>query len=367
MNQRFIKDAIEFYKNEITDYYLYISLAQIEKDENLKKDLLKIANMEKKHAQFWKTFIEKRGVTVPSVKPDKKKIIFVKLLRKIFNPMLVISFLEMGESAGFQRYYKFLKEQSINLDEYEQKALKNIILDEIAHETTFKEKGHYISGLSNIRDFVLGMNDGLVEILGAVAGLSAVYIYQPEIVAVSGLIVGMAGALSMGIGAYISVRSQRQVNESLKEKMEILFEVSPKSALQELKKKLEEAGLTEEIINDVVEKIGKNKQAVKKLLIQETQENEILSGIFTGVAYLFGVFFPVVPFFFAPTSYIALPFSILFAGLALSIVATIISILSGISIKKKIMEMVLSAFGAAGIAYIFGKIMQYIFGINIEV
>ncbi len=364
---KILEDAKEFYINEINDYHMYTSLAQIEKDQSLKEDLLKIASMEKKHSQFWKKFIEKRGGSVPPVKPDKKKILFIKLLRKLFNPVLVISFLEMGESAGFQRYYKFLKEQKLHLDDYEQKALKNIILDEIAHETIFKEKEHYLSRLSNVRDFVLGMNDGLVEILGAVAGLSAVYIYQPQIVAVSGLIVGIAGALSMGIGAYISVRSQRQVNEALKEKMEVLFDVSPENALEELKNKLKEAGLTDDIIQDVIEKISSNKEAVKKLLIQETEENEILSGLFTGFAYLFGVFFPIIPFFFAPTSYLALPFSILFAGLALTVVATIISILSGISVKKKVMEMVLSAFGAAAVAYIFGKIMQQIFGINVEI
>ena len=367
MENKLIQDAKEFYINEINDHYMYVSLAHIEKDEDLKNDLLKIANMEKKHAQFWKKFIEKRGGNVPDVKPGKIKTFLLKLLRKLFNPLLVVSFLEIGESAGFQRYYKFLKEQSINLDDYEQNALKNIILDEIAHETIFKEKESSLAGLSNIRDFVLGMNDGLVEILGAVAGLSAVYVYQPQMVAVSGLIVGMAGALSMGIGAYISVRSQRQVNEALREKMEILFDVSPESALRELELRLKEAGLTEEIIKDVVEKLGKNKEAIKKLLIRETDENEVLSGLFTGFAYLFGVFFPVLPFFFAPTSYIALPFSILFAGLALSLVATVISVLSGISVKKKIIEMVLSAFGAAGIAYVFGTIMQQVFGINIDV
>lgn len=367
MTDKLIKDAIEFYKNEINDYYMYKSLAEIEPDLELREELLRISKMEEKHAAFWKKFVEKRGGKVPEVKPGKKKVILLKLLRKLFNPIVVISILEMGEVAGFQQYYKFLKEQGIHLDEYEQKALKNIILDEIAHETVFREKEKVFGTLSNVRDFVLGMNDGLVEILGAVAGLSAVYVHQPRMVAISGLIVGIAGALSMGIGAYISVRSQRQVNEALKEKMEVLFDVAPENALEEFRKKLKEAGLTDEIIQDIIEKFKDNHEAIKKLLIQEDNENEIISGLFTGFAYLFGVFFPIIPFFFAPSSYIALPFSIVFAGLALSIVATVISIFSGISIKKKIMEMVLSAFGAAGLAYAFGKIMQTVFGINVDI
>ncbi len=367
MNNKILKDAIEFYTNEINDFYMYQELAKIEKNSELKNELIRISKMEKKHSQFWERFIKKRGGSVPDVRPSKRKVFILKLLRRFFNPVVVISFLEMGEASGFQRYYKFLKEQNLNLDEYEKKALENIILDEIAHETIFREKEKTFSKLSNIRDFVLGMNDGLVEILGAVAGLSAVYAHQPMVVAISGLIVGVAGALSMGIGAYISVRSQRQVNQAMKEKMEVLFDVSPKSAIEEFKNKLKEAGLTDEIVEEIAEKFKGKHDVIKKLLIEEVEENEILSGLFTGFAYLFGVFFPVIPFFFAPSSYIALPFSILFAGLALSIVATVISLLSGISIKQKILEMVLSAFGAAGLAYIFGKIMQQIFGINVDI
>src|SRR5690606_25270875 len=116
-----------------------------------------------------------------------------------------------------------------------------IIVDEMEHEQSFRDESRRL-GLANVRDFVLGMNDGLVEILGAVAGLTAVYWYNPTIIAISGLIVGIAGALSMGIGAFISVRSQRQINEGAKERMEILFEVAPERAVAEYRARLAESG-----------------------------------------------------------------------------------------------------------------------------
>ncbi len=354
--------AKQFYIDEMNDYLTYMEIAKSVKDLQLREILIKIAKMEKEHASFWKDFLEKRGKTVPEVSINKVKIDLLKAVAKIVNPLLVISFLEIGEASAFQKYYKFLKEADIS--EEEKQFLKKIILDEIEHETTFAKKTEN-TGISNIRDFVLGMNDGLVEILGVVTGLSAVYLNNPFVVAVSGLIVGVAGALSMGIGAFISVRSQRQVNEAIREKLQIIFDISPERAVEEFKEKLLETGIPKDLADEISKKLGTNKEAIKKLLIKETDENEIVSGLFTGFAYLFGVFFPVLPYFIAPSSLIALPFSILFAGLALAIVATVISVLSGINIKKKIMEMVFSAFFAAGVSYLFGSLMQNLFGISV--
>jgi VIT1/CCC1 family predicted Fe2+/Mn2+ transporter len=183
-------------------------------------------------------------------------------------------------------------------------------------------------------------------------------------VAISGSIVGIAGALSMGIGAYISVRSQRQINESQNKKIEILFEVSPKKALDELKSHFEELNIPEDITNDILKKID-DKSKIAKLLTKEVKENELKSGLFTGFAYLIGVLFPVLPYFFASSSLMALPFSILFAGIALATVGFFIAVFSGIDYKKKIFEMIAAGFSAAGLSYLFGKIMQTIFGVEI--
>ena len=352
----------QFYIDEMNDYITYLEIANSIKNKELKETLLGIANIEKEHANFWKEFLKKREEKEPNVKISKIKIQLLKIIAKFINPLLVISFLELGEANAYEKYYRFLK--SFSLDPEEEKTLKKIILDEIEHETVFAKETEK-TGISNIRDFVLGMNDGLVEILGVVTGLSAVYLDKPFIVAVSGLIVGVAGALSMGIGAFISVRSQRQVNEAIREKLQVIFDLAPERAVEEFKEKLLETGIPEDLAEEISKKLGKNKEAIKKLLIKETDENEIASGLFTGFAYLFGVLFPVLPYFIAPSSMVALPFSIMFAGFALAVVATVISMLSGINIKKKILEMVLSAFFAAGVSYAFGSLMQNLFGINI--
>lgn len=359
---REVKTALEFYKEEYQDSLLYASLARDEKDETLKREFLRLSNIESKHAGFWHEFLAKRGTSPPKVRVGRMKILSVRFLRKILGPGAVASLLEMGENSAVEKYSRFLTE--FQLDEDERKALLEVILDELEHEHFFsrtKKRFH----TENVRDFVLGMNDGLVELLGAVTGLSAVYINSPRVVGISGLIVGVAGALSMAIGAFISVRSQRQVNESVRKRMEVLFKVSPERAREELLERLRDSGMPEEIAADVAEKLASNHDSLLKLLTgNEEDENELRSALYTGLAYILGVAFPVLPYFLAPSSLVALPFSILLAGTALAIVAALISVLSGISIRTKVVEMVTTGLGAAFLSYLFGRLMESTFHIS---
>ena len=86
---------------------------------------------------------------------------------------------------------------------------------------------------------------------------------------------------------------------------------------------------------------------------------------YTGLAYIIEVFFPVVPSFFSASSIITLPFSIALAGTVLALVAILTSIVSGILIKKKIVEMISMGLGAARLSYLFGYIIQSFFGLAI--
>ena len=358
----YIETVKKFYLAELEDYTTYKELADYLKDNELKEVFNKISEMELRHSQFWENVLKRRNIPLPEAKINRRKILILKILSKFLNPVLIVSFLEAGESNAVKSYYNFLNVDFLTDEEKEE--LKHIITDELEHEAIFEKEAEKL-GISNIRDFILGMNDGLVEILGVITGMSAVYINKPSLVAMSGLIVGVAGALSMGIGAFVSVRSQRQVNEALREKMEILFNVNPKESLKKLKEKL----VSSDIPEDLAERIAKNfegkEKAIKSLLIKDIEENEIKSALFTGFAYLVGVFFPVFPFFFVSNSLIGLPIAIISAALMLTIVAVFISLLSGINIKKKILEMVLSAFFAAGVSFTFGKLMQYLFGVEV--
>lgn len=362
MNSTIEKQALAFYRDEIIDHMTYLELANSEREPRLHSLLSRIAALELNHSNFWKKVLESRGAVPPRITNNRARMALLRLLQRFVNPALLVSALELGESNTLKRYFEYLT--TCELTEKEKAALRGIIVDEMEHEQSFRDESRRL-GLANVRDFVLGMNDGLVEILGAVAGLTAVYWYNPKIIAISGLIVGIAGALSMGIGAFISVRSQRQINEGAKERMEILFEVAPERAVAEYRTRLAESGVPQELAQEIATRVGSNRQALTQLLLPETEEHEVRSGLFTGIAYLFGIAFPVTPYFLASNALSALLGAVALAGLALALVGLFISLVSGVSLKRKIAEMLMAGFVAAAIAYLFGSLVQSLIGVEI--
>jgi VIT1/CCC1 family predicted Fe2+/Mn2+ transporter len=351
----------DFYRDEITDHVSYQALAEGERNPRLREVLARSAGMELKHSSFWKRYLESHGARVPAPRARWLRIALLRLLQKLFNPVLLVAALELGESRALKAYFRCLK--TLDLDAHGKKALRGIIFEEIEHEVTFRRESEKL-GLTNVRDFVLGMNDGLIEVLGVVVGLSAVYSSSPLTIAVSGLIVGVAGAISMGIGAFISVRSQRQVNEGTRDRMEVLFDVAPERAVEEYKDKLIGSGVPDSIAADIATQLGVKSDTLSRLLLTETPENELRSGLFTAAAYLVGAFFPLVPYFFVSQAFTALFVGFVLAALALSGVAAVISMFSAIPVKKKALEMVLSAFVAAGLSYAFGRLLQSLAGVS---
>ena len=362
MQSSLVDLAKDFYQDEVNDHLTYQQLVGNAKDKAFYTDMRRIARMEQRHAEFWKAMLEAHDAPLPPVRIKRMRLLILRLLCMIINPVLLVSLLELGETSAVKRYLYFF--QHAELDETERQRLKGIILDEIEHETYFKQTARAL-GVGNLRDFVLGMNDGLVEILGTVAGLSAVYPGNPLIVAASGLIVGIAGALSMGIGGFISVRSQRQVNTAARERMESLLAIDPERAIQVYRTDLMNSGIPAALADQTARTLGQNQLALANLVLPNSEEeNEFRSGLFTGSAYLLGVFFPVLPYLLAPSSLIALPFAILLAGLSLTVVASIVAMLSGLSMRQKIFEMVVSGFTAAGLSYGFGTLMRSVFGLG---
>ncbi len=320
--------AKEFYLGELKDEKLYRELSKKVRDRELREFLSRIAEIEEEHARFWSDFLQKRKEKLPEGKGGVSQKI-ITFLTNFLNPFLIVSLLELGESNAYVRYYTFLKEMESELTEEEKERIKAIILDELSHESTFREKSEKL-GLSNIRDMILGMNDGLVELLGVVAGLSAVYRHEPILVGISAIVVGVAGAISMGIGAFVSVRSQRQVNEALRRRERILSEIKG-----------------------------------TQTKVQEVKESELRSALFTALSYLTGVVLPIAPYFFVSNSLTALGFSLIFAIALLSFIGGFVAFISGISLKIKVFEMVLSAGFATGASFLIGKLVKSVFGLEV--
>jgi VIT1/CCC1 family predicted Fe2+/Mn2+ transporter len=352
--------AMSFYADERGASRLYAYLAGSEKDPALRARFAELARVENLHMAFWRAFLLKRGIT--TAEPSWFSFARARLLRPILGTRRYLSLLEITEATAVDSYCDFLN--SAVLEEAEKTDIVRIIEDELGHEEELESQFNALPK-DNVRDFVMGMNDGLVELLGAVTGLSAVYPTHPQIVGVNGLVVGLAGALSMAIGTWVSVRSQRQVNEGIRRKTDLLFSVAPRRAQAELARKLTESGMPADLTDEITGKLASNKDAMIGLLTEHTSVNEIRSALFTGAAYIIGLLFPVLPYFFAHNSFTALILSVVFAGLALATVASIITLTAGSNaFRRKIREMVITGLGAAAASYAFGRLVQAVFGIH---
>lgn len=182
---------LDMQRNEITEYHIYNQIALRTKDEHNKEVLLRIANEELNHYLLWQTY------TDVTPEPDKWKIFWYPLLARVFGFTFVLKLMESGENKANNVYKSLVAELPI---------AEQIALDEERHENELlevldEERLQYVGSM------VLGLNDALVELTGTLAGLTFA-LQSNKLVALSGLITGIAATLSMASSEYLSARSE---------------------------------------------------------------------------------------------------------------------------------------------------------------
>lgn len=185
----------KFQQKEVDGSFLYKEIAKIAKDKNERETLLFISEDELKHAKIF----EKYTGIMP--KPRHVRIFFYLLAARLFGYTFIIKLLERTEESSIMHYKnqidpipeldKILKEEEI----HEKKLLE--LLDE--------ERLKYIG------DIVLGMNDALVELTGALAGYTLA-MQNTNIIAMAGLITGISATLSMAASSFLSSREEGSKN-----------------------------------------------------------------------------------------------------------------------------------------------------------
>lgn len=181
----------KFQENEITEYHIYTKLAAIEKNPENKAILEKIANEEKAHYEFWKHY------TGMEVAPVRSRVWRYFWIVRLFGLTFGIKLMENGETKAQDNYNKVLAEIP---------EVQRLIDEENVHENRLinliqEEKLNYVGSI------VLGLNDALVELTGALAGLSFA-LQNTKIIAFAGFITGIAAALSMAAAEFLSQRHE---------------------------------------------------------------------------------------------------------------------------------------------------------------
>ncbi|AOL16900.1 rubrerythrin family protein [Sulfolobus sp. A20] len=350
--QRLDSLILKNYKEEMFDYEVYRKLARIEKDDKLRRTLTKLSEMERSHSEFWKEIADKRGLRTKGLSfVDKLKIGFYSIIRRLLGTNLTIMLLEAGEEDDVEKYKKLAEMKEF---EEEKSRLESIMLDEAVHE---KVLGNVEA--KNVGDFVYGISDGLVEVLAAVSGLSGA-ISSPIFVAVGGLIIGASGTLSMSIGAYLSTKSEKDVKEQERKKLELEKIVDQRQIELKLINFFTELGINRNIAKKVSPSLV---DVAEDILYPKVKDNPIKSALITGASYITGAIIPVIPYIVGLSGLAGVISSYVIAGLATFVVGSVIGLLSGVKPFKKGLQMTILALLAAlathGLGYLASKFLPH--------
>ncbi|MFV0374865.1 VIT1/CCC1 transporter family protein [Microbacterium sp.] len=217
----------------------------------------------------------------------------------------------------------------------------------------------------SFRAAVFGANDGLVSNLALVLGIGATGV-APQFVLFSGIAGLLAGALSMGAGEYVSVRSQRELLDST-EPSSAADAVLPDLDIDanELALVYRARGLTEE------EALARAERALRSAhsedgphrdrLDAEASDHEVVGGAFAAASssFLFfasGAIIPVLPWLFGMSGLAAVGLALLMVGLALLATGAAVGLLSGAPPLRRGIRQLAIGFGAAAVTYVLGLV-----------
>lgn len=155
----------------------------------------------------------------------------------------------------------------------------------------------------NLPEVILGFQDGLVNVLGVVLGMSAATV-SSKIVIVAGLSATFAESVAMAAVAYTSTLAEADYYQSELEREKWEIENYPQGEKEELKAMYENYGFKGKILNDIVEKITTNKENWLKVMMEQELKLEpvdrkqaLPKALTVGFSSFFGSLVPVFPFF----------------------------------------------------------------------
>ena len=275
-------------RNEITEHVIYSKLAQSVTDPRNKNILKRISEDERKHYDLWKEY------TRQEVKPSKLKIWQYYVLSKIFGITFGMKLMEKGEAraqATYKQIFDFVP------------AALEIEKDENDHERELlnsidEERLRYVGSI------VLGLNDALVELTGALAGLTFA-LQNRGLIAITGLITGIAASLSMAASEYLSTKSEGDSRDPLK------------------------------------------------------------ASIYTGCAYIITVLFLIFPYFLFVSHYFCLGITFLNAFMAILLFSFYVSVAKDIPFRKRFFEMAIISMGIAVLSFGIGLLVRGFLNVDI--
>lgn len=275
-------------RNEITEYHIYSNLAKSLKSSQNQQLLEEIAQQELRHYHIFKKYTQK------DVKPDRFKIWKYYWISRIFGLTFGLKLMETGEENA-QKNYQLL------LDTVPE--IRNIIEEENKHENALlelidEERLNYIGSV------VLGLNDALVELTGALAGFTLA-LQDTKLIALTGSVTGIAAALSMGASEYLSTKAEG------------------------------------------------------------TDKNPLQASLYTGITYILTVVLLILPYLLFDNYYLCLVCTLAIALVIIALFNYYISVARGTPFRERFWEMTGVSFGVAGFSFFIGFLMRAVLGVEV--
>lgn len=273
--------------NELTAHIMYRRLAAAEKNPHNRAILEQIALDENKHYHILKRYTGK--TPAHNAFQAFRMVVLSRLLGLTFG----IKLQERAEQEAGKGYAGFDSNPDFML-------IKN---DEENHEQQLvgmlqEEKLQYMGSV------VLGLNDALVELTGALAGFTLA-LQQSDLIALTGSITGIAAALSMASSEYLSTRSE-----------------------------------------------GEGKNAVR-------------ASLYTGLAYLGTVVALITPFLLLSNPILSLICTLAISAAIIGSFNYYYAVVRNESFKKRFLEMAGLSFGVAGFSFLIGYLLKRFTGIEV--
>ena len=307
----------KMWRREVEAAATYKHLAERETDQKRKDILMRLAEQEDKHAARWSERIALSTGRVPDPAAVERGLSW---FQRISDPNVVLHRLEQEENKAEAEYDQLMQRLTNPLD---RQIAEEAMLEERDHAVVLRtlaggmvptprstldsilgrERWH-VRGSGWIGDAIYGVNDGLGAVFGIVSGMAG-YTGGSEVVLAAGLAGTLASALSMGAGAYLSSKSQREVYESEIAREQAEIDEDPHEELLELELFYQLKGFSAEEARSMAERLQKEPAQFLRTLVHEelglnaaTFPNPWRSMLSASVSTAIGGFIPIIPFFF---------------------------------------------------------------------
>ncbi|TFV99117.1 VIT1/CCC1 transporter family protein [Leifsonia flava] len=337
----------QYLANERAEAAVYRELAQRRAGEE-RAILLALADAEGRHEAHWADLL---GTDAGKPVAADARTRFLAVLARRFGSVFVLALAQRAEARS-----------PYDSDPH---ATAAMAADERIH-------GEVVRGLAargrkrlsgTFRAAVFGANDGLVSNLALVLGIAATGV-STGFVLFSGIAGLLAGALSMGAGEYVSVRSQRELLEASTpdpDAQGVLPDLDVDA--NELALVYRARGMTEEraIVHatQVLAAMHASEAAPATGPLGTADDYESVGTGLAAAASSFcffasGALIPILPFMFGMEGLAAIIVSSVLVGIALLITGAVVGLLSGAPPLKRALRQLAIGFGAAAVTYVLG-------------